>query len=137
MKTSLAALVLACVLPHAVADTHDVFGTFLTVDKDSHVTISDCGDGTPCGTIVWLDPNTLDAGITPETAMAKDGRPIIGLELLQGFEKQSTDWRGGNIYSPEEGKTYASRMKRLENGDLQLKGCVGPFCQTQIWTPVE
>jgi len=32
---------------------------------------------------------------------------------------------------------YSARLKRMDNGDLQLKGCIGPLCQTQVWTFVD
>jgi len=39
------------------------------------------------------------------------------------------------IYDPGKDKTYASRMKKLENGTLEVKGCISFFCLTQIWVP--
>ena len=120
----------------AYADSHDVFGTFATEDGGSHVTIADCGDGTPCGNVSWIDPASLPPGITPDAVKTKAGAPVLGLLMLQNFEKKKRDWRGGTIYSPEADKTYASRLKRLDTGALQVKGCVGPMCQTQVWAEV-
>jgi uncharacterized protein (DUF2147 family) len=117
----------------ANADTHDVYGTFFTEEGTSKVTIQDCGDGSPCGRISWIDPEAMEPGLTPETATTKTGDPVLGLLMLQSFNKKKKDWRGGTIYDPENDKTYASRLKRLENGTLQVKGCVGPICQTQVW----
>ena len=62
---------------------------------------------------------------------------LLGLLILKGFEKKKNDWRGGTIYDPENDKTYDARIKRLDDGDLELKGCVGPFCQTQVWPEYE
>ena len=59
-----------------------------------------------------------------------------GLTMLQGFENKSKGWAGGTIYDPKKGKTYASRLKRLDDGVLEVKGCIGPLCQTQQWAPV-
>lgn len=120
----------------AQADPLDVFGTFLTQKGNSHVTIADCGDSSPCGTVAWIDPASMPDGLTPDAARTKSGKPVLGLLMLEGFERQKKDWRGGTIYDPERDKTFASRLKRLENGDLQVKGCVGPVCQTQVWTEV-
>nr|WP_070961023.1 DUF2147 domain-containing protein [Hyphomonas sp. Mor2] len=114
-------------------DGHDVYGTFLTQAQTSTVTIADCGDGTPCGRVSWIDPEAMEPGQTPETAVTQAGDPVIGLLMLQGFNKKKNDWRGGTIYDPENDKTYASRLKRLDNGSLQVKGCIGPICQTQVW----
>ncbi|WP_084420200.1 DUF2147 domain-containing protein [Henriciella litoralis] len=117
----------------ATPASHDVFGTFYIEKGTSRITIADCGDGTPCGTVSWINPDTMSPGLTPETARTKAGDPVIGLLMLQGFEKKKNDWRGGTIYDPENDKSYASRIKRLPDGNLELKGCIGPICQTQIW----
>lgn len=118
----------------AHADPHNVFGTYATTEGTSHVQISDCGDGTPCGRVVWIDPASLPEGTTPETATSKSGENVLGLTMLQGFERKQKDWRNGTVYDPENDRTYAARIKRLDDGRLELKGCVGPFCQTQVWT---
>lgn len=118
----------------AAADPHDVYGRFLTQAGDSHIEIQDCGDGTPCGKIVWIDPASTPEGQTPDQLTTVSGDKVLGLQILEGFERKKKDWRGGTIYSPEEDKTYASRLKRNEDGSLQLKGCIGPICQTQTWT---
>ncbi|MEM7327842.1 MAG: DUF2147 domain-containing protein [Pseudomonadota bacterium] len=119
---------------HAQSE-HDVFGTFVTQAKTSAVTIEDCGDGSPCGRVSWIDPEAMEPGMTPETALTKAGEPVLGLLMLQGFEKRRKDWRGGTIYDPENDKSYASRLKRMDDGRLQVKGCIGPICQTQMWLP--
>lgn len=120
----------------AQAGPHDVFATFATQEGTSHIQISDCGDGSPCGTVVWIDPNSLPEGVTPDTAIGKNGDNILGLTLLKDFQRKGKDWRGGKVYDPENDKMYAARIKRMGDGNLQLKGCVGPFCQTQVWTLV-
>lgn len=127
-----AALAASAALP-AAADSHNVFGTFFTKDGTSRVTIEDCGNGSPCGRVSWIDPDVLDEGVTPDNVFTKGGDQIMGLLMLKGFERKKNDWRGGTIYDPENDKTYAARIKRLDGGNLQLKGCVGPICQTQVW----
>lgn len=121
----------------AAADSHDVFGTFFTQAGTSQVTIEDCGDGSPCGRVSWIDPEAMEPGVTPEEARTEAGDPVLGLLMLQGFERKRSDWRGGTIYDPEADRSYASRLKRLDDGTLQVKGCVGPICQTQIWQASE
>lgn len=112
---------------------HDVFGTYLTQAGTSTVTIEDCGDGSPCGRVSWIDPEAMAPGQTPETALTEAGEPVLGLLMLQGFDKRRNDWRGGTIYDPENDKSYASRLKRRDDGRLEVKGCIGPICQTQLW----
>ena len=118
------------------ADALDVFGEWLTQKQTSIVEIADCGDASPCGAIVWIDhpdPDSLTDEENPEAAL--QARPLMGLTVLDSFEPRKNQWKKGRIYDPETGKTYGSRLRRLEDGTLQVKGCIGPICQTQIWTP--
>jgi len=116
------------------ADSHNVYGIFYTVDKGSKIEISDCGDDSPCGVVIWVDPTTTPNNMPVEDLRTKDGDPILGLTIVQGFKRKKKDWRGGTIYDPGKDKTYASRMRRLDNGNLEVKGCIAFFCVTQIWT---
>lgn len=122
----------------AKANPHDVEGLWLTQAQDGHVEIADCGDGTPCGTLVWVDTETTD---TPLDARNQDetlrGRPLIGVPIVWGFERGSKRWKSGQVYNPEDGKTFRATMERMEDGTLEVKGCLGPFCRTNIWTPLE
>ena len=136
IKYLLSFLLLLFFTANSLADSHNVYGTYLVQEKTSHVQIEDCGDGSPCGVIVWLDQNTLEPGVTPETAKSKAGKPVLGLTMLEGFTRKKDDWRGGTIYHPGKDKTYASKLQRLANGNLEVKGCISFFCQTQIWTEV-
>lgn len=117
-------------------DSHNVFGTFLNGEKTAHIEISQCGDQSLCGNIIWLNPDKLAPGISPQTAKTKSGDAVLGLLILKDFKRKKNDWRGGTIYDPGKDKLYASRLSRLNNGDLEVKGCIAFFCQTQIWTPV-
>lgn len=133
--TGLAASAALLAISAQAQEGHDVFGVFLTQDQTSTVTIEDCGDGSPCGRVSWIDPTAMAPGQTPESARTKAGEPVLGLLMLQGFEKRRKDWRGGTIYDPEADKSYSSRLKRLDDGRLQVKGCIGPICQSQVWEP--
>ena len=122
---------------NASANPHDVFGVFYTKDKGSKIQISDCGDGSPCGKVIWVNPETIEDGLSAHDLKSKSGEAILGLEIVKGFEKKNKDWRGGTIYDPGKDKTYASRMKKLDNGNLEVKGCISFFCLTQIWVEVK
>ena len=119
---------------NATADSFDVYGIFFTEGKGSKIQIQDCGNGSPCGKIIWVNPETIEQGINVEDLKSKAGEPILGLEIVNGFTRKKDDWRDGTIYDPGKDKTYSSRMKKLENGTLEVKGCISFFCVTQIWT---
>ena len=59
-------------------------------------------------------------------------RKLLGLPILTGFSEDGAVWRG-TIYDPKSGKSYRSVLRRLDGDRLEVKGCIGPFCQTQVW----
>ncbi|USG59472.1 DUF2147 domain-containing protein [Sneathiella marina] len=119
----------------------DVTGTWSTVEGKSHVKIEPCGDKF-CGKIVWLkEPNNAEGKPKKDinnTDEALRGRPILGMELLNGFSPESkTEWDDGTIYNPEDGKTYSSTLTIAKSGELEVEGCVLFICKTQVWKKVE
>lgn len=122
------------------AAAHDVYGLWLTEAGSSKVEIVDCGDGTPCGYIRWVDPSTFpseDDDPALRDARNKDeslrDRPIIGLELLSSFERADDRWRRGEIYDPEGGDVYKATLERVDAETLQVEGCIAVLCNTQTW----
>jgi uncharacterized protein (DUF2147 family) len=107
-------------------------GDWLVEDQDAIIRIDSCGSAL-CGTVVWtkkqggLDENNPDA--------AKRNRPIMGLQLLLGMKPASDGRWEGDVYNPENGKTYASRMWLKSDDTLRIEGCVlGFLCGGQDWT---
>ena len=79
----------------------------------------------------------------PNCSLCTDDRkdkPKLGMEIIRGAKKSDGGavWEGGKILDPENGKEYTLKMTPLENGKkLQIRGYIGPFYRTQIWTRVE
>ena len=122
----------------AVAQDIDVSGLWQT-PTGAHVQIADCGDGTPCGTIVKLSPGTEpDARDTENEDEALRERPILGLQMLAGFEKRGKRWQDGKVYDPKNGNTYSGSIWTTGDSSMKLKGCIiWPACRTQEWTRLE
>lgn len=139
-------------LAMVAADDGAVTGLWLTAageDGRSHVEIRATGN-TYAGRIVWLEKPTYP----PDDAQGMGGRervdrnnpdadlrarPIMGLEILSGFEDAGDGrWQGGEIYDPSNGKTYKCKM-RLEDDTLHVRGFVGISLlgRTTEWTRVE
>lgn len=111
-----------------------VTGRWVTAEKDGVVLIAPCGQSL-CGTIdKFLVPPPGGADQrdinNPDPALRK--RRLLGLPILTGFTAEDDTWRG-KIYDPKSGKTYRSILRRKGPNVLEVKGCVGPFCQTQVW----
>jgi len=120
----------------------DVSGIWLTVGGKSHVEISNCDDNKFCGKIIWLkEPNDKDGNPKKDINNRNDNkkdRSILGINLLKGLEKTGdNEWEDGYIYNPEDGETYSSEMKMIDDDTLEVKGCVLFLCKEQIWGRVK
>ena len=126
----LAALALAA--PAAAADP--IAGRWVTEERDAVVTIGECG-AKLCGRIsrfLVTPPGGADQRDINNPDRALRTRKLLGLPVLSGFQEDGDEWRG-RIYDPKSGKSYRSVVRRLSATRLEVKGCIGPFCQTQIW----
>ncbi|EMD83526.1 DUF2147 domain-containing protein [Pacificimonas flava] len=129
---ALAAALTLLSLPTSAAQP--VAGDWITEDGKAVVRIADCG-ASLCGRVVEFlvpPPSGPDQRDIHNPDTAKRHRKVLGLAILTGFEEDGDEWRG-EIYDPKKGQTYRSLLERSAPDRLQVKGCVGPFCQTQIW----
>lgn len=114
-----------------------VTGRWVTAEKDGVVLIAPCGKAL-CGTLdkfLVPPPGGADQRDINNPDPAQRKRRLLGLPILSGFTAEDDAWRG-KIYDPKSGKTYRSIIRRKGPNVLEVKGCVGPFCQTQVWRKV-
>mgnify|MGYP001792456947 CR=1 FL=1 len=112
-----------------------MLGFWETPEGDAKIEILDCGDGTPCGDLVWVNPASADAETdinNPEKALRN--RSLVGIRMVWGFKLLGDKWRSGKVYDPESGRTYRAELTLVSANQLKLKGCFGPICRSQIWT---
>jgi uncharacterized protein (DUF2147 family) len=116
----------------ALAQAGDPTGTWLTESGDTRVRIAKCGAAW-CGTIVASthpkDVNNPDA--------AKRDRALVGVQMISEIVP-SGDGFSGQLYNPQDGKTYLGKLKLTGAKEMQLSGCIlgGLFCRSQTWTKV-
>lgn len=118
--------------PLAAAEPID--GLWTTAERTGQVRIGDCGAG-HCGRLAKFlvpPPQGADQRDTNNPDKALRARKLLGLPILTGFRADGRVWRG-TIYDPKTGKSYRSVLRRIDAGRLEVKGCIGPFCQTQVW----
>jgi len=109
-------------------------GLWTTAEKTGQVRIAACG-ATRCGRLAKFlvpPPRGIDQRDTNNPDKALRARKLLGLTILTGFKADGAVWRG-TIYDPKSGKSYRSVLRRIDAGRLEVKGCIGPFCQTQVW----
>ena len=126
-------------LPPSAHAAEPVAGRWVTAEQDGVILVAPCAGsgskGAVCGTIErFLVPPPEGEGqrdINNPDARLRT-RKLLGLPILTGFVADGDLWRG-RIYDPKSGKTYRSVIRRKGPNVLEVKGCIGPFCQTQIW----
>ena len=123
---------------HAAEES--IVGYWLALD--SIFEIKNC-DGALCAEIVQIfvaegvDPKSkLDSkNMDPEL----QSRPLIGINIFEGFNGEfdsKNTLKGGRIYNPRDGKSYKSKLRLLDNGNLRVEGCVLFICDGDEWQPL-
>lgn len=117
-------------------------GKWKTVDDEtgqakSIVEITKKSDGKYYGKVIQL----LIKPANPTCSACKDDRknkPILGMEVIRGLQKDGNEFSGGTITNPTDGKTYKCLVTR--SGDkLNVKGYIGfsLIGRSQTWTKVK
>jgi len=63
-------------------------------------------------------------------------KPILGLNILTGLEKDGDEWSGGKILDPRNGKVYKCYIKLETENKLKIRGYIGfsLIGKTVFWT---
>ncbi len=65
----------------------------------------------------------------------KKNQPIIGMQIIEGLEKEGDSYEGGTILDPESGKVYKCYLELVEDDKLKVRGYIGfsLLGRTQYW----
>ena len=141
MKKILIGMILM-LAPLTAAFAQDVVGKWKLDDGSAIVEVYKQGNAYN-GKIVWLQEPTEPDGTpavdskNPDVKLRK--RQLIGLNMLSGLTKNGSEYTGGSIYDPGNGKTYNCSMKvegdvLKVRGSLDKKGLIG---RTMDWYRVK
>ena len=129
--------------PFAAAFAQDVIGKWKLEDGSAIVEVYKDGDSYN-GKIVWLkNPTEADGSPAvdennPDKSLRS--RQLIGLNMLSGLKATAkSDYSGGSIYDPGNGKTYNCSMK-VEGDVLKVRGSLdkkGLLGRTMDWFRVK
>jgi uncharacterized protein (DUF2147 family) len=126
-----------------------VEGTWVTPDQ-AEMTIAPCEEGLLCGTlskIVITEQHVQQYGAAASNIKVEEltdvfnedpalkSRPMLGLQILT-LRATDNPWHfEGEIYNPQDGKTYTGSMEVQGADTVVLKGCAFyVLCQEQTWT---
>lgn len=117
-----------------------VIGKWKTIDDEtsqpkSIVEITE-KDGKVNGKIIKLfrgpgeDPDPVCDKCSQDDA--RHNKKVIGMEIIKGLSKDNTDYSGGTILDPADGRVYRCKIW-LNGNNLMVRGYWGPFFRTQTW----
>jgi uncharacterized protein (DUF2147 family) len=130
----------------ALAQAPSAVGRWTTIDDEtkkpkSVVTLWE-ENGKLYGKIEKLhrEPNEEQNPVCDKCEGALKNQPILGMTILRDLKKNGSEWSGGTILDPGNGKTY-SCIVAVEDGGKKLKvrGFIGvPLLgRTQYWMRAE
>lgn len=135
-----AAVTFVLMLGIAPARAADPIGTWLTQNGDARIRVARCGTNV-CGTIIWIK-DAIDArtGRPPVDEKNPDpnrrNRQILGLRIFAMASDGNGGWAGG-IYNSDDGNIYKGKIMLRSAEQLEVQGCAGIFCGSEMWTRAE
>ena len=130
-----------------VADDREaVFGRW--AQDRSILEVRPVEDGLEMVIVAMVDPNYREdeeIGVPGEPRVDVNnpdeslrGRPLLGLNIVLGYRFGDDGGWQGQIYDPESGKVYSSKMKVGREGNLEMRGYIGIplFGRTASFAPV-
>ena len=135
----LALVALPLMLTSLSASAQSPVGRWKTIDDNtgqvkSIVEITQAANGTLSGRVAQVLQS--DRGPNPtcdKCSGERRNRPITGMTILWDLRPDGSEWSGGTILDPANGKTYRSKAKMLDANRLGVSGCVAFICREQVW----
>jgi uncharacterized protein (DUF2147 family) len=90
-----------------------------------------------------VDPDTPKDAVCKECSDERKDKPIVGMTILRNLRQSSddkTEFEGGDILDPNNGKVYKAKLKLVDNGSkLEVRGFIGISLlgRTQTWIRAE
>lgn len=114
-----------------------VEGLWRTDDGSAVVEIAACGRQM-CGRIsrvLATGPEVPRSDVNnPERS--RRSRPLVGLQILSGFDPAAAEWRDGKAYDPKSGRSYDASLRLNPDGSLRVTGCMLFVCRSKRWTRI-
>lgn len=141
MKKSM--LMLALLFIVSIASAQSIFGKWKTIDDEtgkakSIVAIYEQNGKAYAKILELLEPEKKGSLCT-ECDGGNKNKPVEGLVIINGLEKDGDEWNGGKILDPKTGKKYKCYITLEGMEKLKVRGYIGfsLIGRTQYWERVK
>ena len=96
-------------------------------------------DGKAFAKVIEIKGSTRKNAVCEKCEDENRNKPILGLNILTGLEKNDDEWSGGNILDPRNGRIYNCYIKLIKPNKLKIRGYIGLalFGKTAYWERAE
>ena len=96
-------------------------------------------DGKALAKVIEIKGSARKNAVCEKCEDENKNKPILGLNILTGLEKNKDEWSGGNILDPRNGKIYNCYIKLIKPNKLKIRGYIGLalFGKTAYWERAE
>lgn len=105
---------------YAQTGSDNIIGLYWSPKKDAKIELFRKGDHY-FGKSVWVATPRKDSKNPNESLRIRE---ILGIELLTNFTFSDGVYKNGEVYDPENGKTYSCKMS-LNGNQLKVRGYIG------------
>jgi uncharacterized protein (DUF2147 family) len=120
-------------------------GYWITIDDESGLKKSIVElykkDGKMYGKVVYIYKRGKDGphSLCHQCEGSLKNKPVMGMQIVKNLSWNNSEWEGGTILDPDNGKTYDAKIWiNIENHNkLNVRGYIGPFFRTQTWIKTE
>lgn len=134
-------LLTGCAPANAVGDP-PLDGFWRDSDGEVILEVLPCGQAR-CAKVVWLKSPLGPDGLPLRDYKNSDPklavRPVCGMDVITGMEKQSDgSWGGGTVYVPDVGMSFSGKALIQSPTEVKVTGYIGIplFGASEVWTKV-
>ncbi len=126
-----------------VGNAQSIFGKWKTIDdktnKASSIVEIYKENGKAYAKILTLFDKEKKDNLCTECTGKDKNKPIVGLLIIKGLEKDGDEWNGGKILDPANGKKYKCYITLESKDKLKVRGYIGfaLLGRTQYWYRVK
>jgi uncharacterized protein (DUF2147 family) len=98
-------------------------------------------DGKMYGKVVYIYKRGKDGphSLCEQCHGSLKNKPVLGMQIVKNLTWNNSEWTGGTILDPNNGKTYDAKIwiNPENHNKLNVRGYFGPVFRTQTWIKTE